>query len=102
MSHRTRSADSGDSSSNGERICKCGLVAQMNVSNSKANPEREYFSCPDGKYRWFRWAGPPVSCPTRVVGQNRDRDAEDAQLGLRSSLLAHDRIRKIETEFYEV
>ncbi|MED6139280.1 hypothetical protein PIB30_082347 [Stylosanthes scabra] len=96
MSHRTKSADSGDSSSNGERICKCGLVAQMKVSNSEANPGREYFSCPDGKCRWFRWAGPPVNCPARVVGQNRNRDAEDAQLGLRSSLLAHDRIRKIE------
>ncbi|MED6187375.1 hypothetical protein PIB30_075829 [Stylosanthes scabra] len=96
MSHRTKSAGSGDSSSNGDRICKCGLVARMKVSNSEANPGREYFSCPDGKCRWFRWAGPPVNRPARVVGQNCDRDAEEAQLGLRSCLLAHDRIRKIE------
>ncbi|MED6149800.1 hypothetical protein PIB30_066065, partial [Stylosanthes scabra] len=54
MSYRAKSAGSGDSTSSGERICKCGLVAQMKVSNSEANPGREYFSCPDGKCRWFR------------------------------------------------
>ncbi|MED6109904.1 hypothetical protein PIB30_037901 [Stylosanthes scabra] len=87
MSYRVKSAGSGDSSTSGDRICKCGLIAQMKVSNSEANPRREYYSCPDGKCRWFRWAGPAVKYPVRVGSQNRERDAEESQVGLGSSLL---------------
>ncbi|MED6159120.1 hypothetical protein PIB30_039349 [Stylosanthes scabra] len=90
MSYIVKSAGSDDSSTSGDRICKCGLIAQMKVSNSEANPRREYYSCPDGKCRWFRWAGPAVKCPVRVGAQNRERDAEEFQVGLGSSLLVYE------------
>ncbi|MED6139715.1 hypothetical protein PIB30_086374 [Stylosanthes scabra] len=54
MAYREKSAGSGDSSTSGDRICKCGLIASLKVSNSKANPGREYYSCPEGRCRWFR------------------------------------------------
>ncbi|MED6170206.1 hypothetical protein PIB30_028721 [Stylosanthes scabra] len=72
MSYRVRSAGSGDSSTSGERVCKCGLIAHLKVSNSEANPGREYYFCPEGNCRWFKWAGPPVKTPVRVGGQHRE------------------------------
>ncbi|MED6197526.1 hypothetical protein PIB30_057262 [Stylosanthes scabra] len=97
-SELVKSAESGDSSTSVDRICKCGLIAQLKVSNSEANPGMEYYSCPNGRCRWFRWEGPSVKCPVRVGGQNRERDAEESQVGLGSSLLVHERIRKIEND----
>ncbi|MED6195277.1 hypothetical protein PIB30_036477 [Stylosanthes scabra] len=98
MSYGVKSAGSGDSSTSGDRICKCGLIAQLKVSNSEANLGREYYSCPEGRCRWFRWAGPSVKCPVKVGAQNREQNAEEYQVGLGSSLLVHERIRKIEND----
>ncbi|MED6197477.1 hypothetical protein PIB30_056834 [Stylosanthes scabra] len=98
MSYRAKSTGSGDSSNSSDRVCKCGMIAHLKVSNSEANPGREYYSCPEGKCRWFRWAGPPMKCPVIVGAQNHERGAEEAQVGLGSSLVVHDRIRKIEND----
>ncbi|MED6149191.1 hypothetical protein PIB30_060109 [Stylosanthes scabra] len=99
MSYRGRSAGSGDSSTNAERVCKCGLIAHLKVSNSEANPRREYYSCPEGNCRWFKWAGPPVKTPVRVGGQHRETAADECQFGMGTSLLVHERIRRIENDF---
>ncbi|MED6165906.1 hypothetical protein PIB30_104004 [Stylosanthes scabra] len=82
MSYRVRSAGSGDSSTSGERVCKCGLIAHLKVSNSEANPGREYYSCPEGNCRWFKWAGPPVKTPVRVGTQHRELGADESRVGL--------------------
>ncbi|MED6189358.1 hypothetical protein PIB30_095276 [Stylosanthes scabra] len=82
MSYRGRSAGSGDSSTSAERVCKCGLIAHLKVSNSEANPGREYYSCPEGNCRWFKWAGPPVKTPVRVGGQHRETAADECQFGM--------------------
>ncbi|MED6189831.1 hypothetical protein PIB30_099861 [Stylosanthes scabra] len=87
MSYRVRSAGSGDSSTSGERVCKCGLIAHLKVSNSEANPGREYYSCPEGNCRWFKWAGPPVKTPVRVGGQHRELGADESRVGMGNSLL---------------
>ncbi|MED6197898.1 hypothetical protein PIB30_061159 [Stylosanthes scabra] len=73
MSYRAKSTGNGDSSNSSDRVCKCGMIAHLKVSNSEANPGREYYSCPEGKCRWFRWAGPPMKCPVIVGAQNRER-----------------------------
>ncbi|MED6162112.1 hypothetical protein PIB30_067263 [Stylosanthes scabra] len=78
MSYRVRSAGSGS----GERVCKCGLIAHLKVSNSEANPRREYYSCLEGNCRWFKWAGPPVKTPVRVGGQHHERGVEESQVGM--------------------
>ncbi|MED6164363.1 hypothetical protein PIB30_089223 [Stylosanthes scabra] len=52
------SSRSGNSSTSGERFCGCGLRASLKVSNSVANPGREYYSCPARRCRYFMWAGP--------------------------------------------
>ncbi|MED6225706.1 hypothetical protein PIB30_096239, partial [Stylosanthes scabra] len=103
MSHRGKrhtqeSAGSGSFSSSGDRICYCGLQAPIRVSKSEANPGREYYSCPTGRCRWFMWAEPAGNCLGQLGAQTRERDAEESQVGLGSSLLLQERVRKLENE----
>ncbi|MED6120651.1 hypothetical protein PIB30_022936 [Stylosanthes scabra] len=92
------SAGSGSSSTSGDRICYCGLQALMQVSTIEANPGREYYSCPNGRCRWFTWAGLLVNRSGRLGGQKRERDAEDSIVGMGSSLLLLERVRKLEND----
>ncbi|MED6108431.1 hypothetical protein PIB30_023839 [Stylosanthes scabra] len=73
------SVGSGNSSSSGDRFCDCGLKAPLQVSRSAANPGREYYTCPAGRCRWFKWAGPPLKCSVRRGYQSVELDAEDSK-----------------------
>ena len=57
-SRRTTSGTYGSGNTTGDRFCKCGLRAPLQVSNSVANPGRKYYACPTRRCGWFRWAGP--------------------------------------------
>ncbi|MED6149127.1 hypothetical protein PIB30_059492, partial [Stylosanthes scabra] len=92
------SAGSGNSSISGNRFCDCGLKAPLKVSKSAANPGMEYYSCPAGRCKWFRWAGPALSCSARPSSQIHERDAEETKFDMGHNLQLHERIGKIENE----
>ncbi|MED6163102.1 hypothetical protein PIB30_076643 [Stylosanthes scabra] len=93
------SSGSGDSSTSGECFCNYGLRAPLQVSNSVANPGREYYSCPAKRCRYFTWAGPAIHGTTMLGGQICERNPEEHKTDSHTNLHLHDRVAKIEADY---
>ncbi|MED6151077.1 hypothetical protein PIB30_078825, partial [Stylosanthes scabra] len=90
------SSGSGNSSTSSECFCHCGLRAPLQVSNSVANPGREYYSCPARRFQYFSWAGPAIHGTTRLGGQIYERNPEEHKVDSNTNLHLHERVVKIE------
>ncbi|MED6131645.1 hypothetical protein PIB30_011496 [Stylosanthes scabra] len=93
------SSGSDNSSTSGERFCGYGLRAPLKVSNSVANPGREYYSCPARRCRYLMWAGPCMHGTTRFCGKNHEQYPEEHKANSYANLHLHDRVVKIENDY---
>ncbi|MED6119810.1 hypothetical protein PIB30_015106 [Stylosanthes scabra] len=94
--YTNESSASGNSSTSHERFCHCGMRALLKVSNSVANPGREYYTCPARRCGYFTWAGAGSQGTARIRGQRHEAFPEEHRAGADINL--QERVAKIENE----